>query len=161
MSAVVVSDASPLNYLVLINAVELLPRLFSAVLIPPAVAAELSSKSAPSVVLVFLHQPPPWLEIITPKHIDHSLGLDAGETEAIALAAELGLKAILMDERKGRRVAVQRGLLTVGTLAVLEQSAACGWIDFGEHIRRLRATTFRFHEQLVAEASERLKARRP
>ena len=45
MSAVVVSDATPLNYLVLINAVEVLPRLFSAVLIPPAVAAELSSGS--------------------------------------------------------------------------------------------------------------------
>ncbi len=36
----IVSDTSPLNYLVLIGAVDLLPKLVSGVLIPPAVAAE-------------------------------------------------------------------------------------------------------------------------
>jgi predicted nucleic acid-binding protein len=112
VSAVVVSDATPLNYLVLINAVELLPRLFSAVLIPPAVAAELSSESAPSAVLDLMRMPPSWLKIVSPKHVDHSLGLDAGETEAIALAMELGIKPILMDERKGRRVATRHGFHT-------------------------------------------------
>ncbi len=158
--SVIVSDATPLNYLVLIDAVELLPRLFSKVLIPPAVKSELSSDSAPVVVLDWLQQVS-WLKIIAPKQGDYCLGLDAGETESIALAEELGIEQILMDERKGRRVATQRGLLTVGTLAVLERSAAQGWIDFGEHIRRLRTTTFRIHEQLIEEASERLKAKRP
>lgn len=160
MSRVVVPDASPLNYLVLINAVELLPRLFSAVLIPPAVARELSSESAPSAVLDFTRGLPPWVEIIAPKHVDYSLGLDAGETEAIALALELGIKPILMDERKARRVATQLGLLKVGTLSVLEQSAAGGWIDFEEHIARLRATNFRLDDPLVAEARDRLRAKR-
>ena len=50
MSIVDVSDASPLNYLALIDAVGVLPRLYSAVLIPPAVAAELTSPKAPAVV---------------------------------------------------------------------------------------------------------------
>jgi hypothetical protein len=138
-----------------------LPRLFSAVLIPPAVVAELSSESAPSAVTELMRVPPPWLEIISPKRIDYSFGLDAGETEAIALAMELGIKPILMDERKGRRVAAQQGLLTLGTLAVLEQAAARGWIDFDEHIAGLQATNFRFQEQLVGGARERLKAKRP
>lgn len=43
MSAVVVSDATPLNYLVLIDAIGVLPRLYSSVLIPSAVATELSN----------------------------------------------------------------------------------------------------------------------
>jgi predicted nucleic acid-binding protein len=159
VSGLVVSDASPLNYLVLINAADVLPRLFSAVLIPPAVAAELSSESAPLAVLDFARELPPWLEVISPKYVDYSLGLDAGESEAIALAIELGIKPILMDERKGRRVATQRGLLKVGTLGVLERSAAGGWIDFEEYIARLRATNFRIDEQLVAEARERLRAK--
>ena len=130
MSAVVVSDATPLNYLVLINALELLPRLFSSVLIPLAVAAELSSESAPPAVMDLVQALPPWLQVVSPKHVDYSLGLDAGETEAIALAMELGIKPILMDERKGRRVATQHGLVTLGTLAVLAESAVRGWIDF-------------------------------
>ena len=55
--AVVVSDATPLNYLVLIEAVEILPRLYGRVLIPPAL--------------------PP----------DPALSqLDAGESQAMALA---------------------------------------------------------------------------
>lgn len=158
MSGVVVSDATPLNYLRLINAVELLPRLFSTVVIPPAVAAELSSASAPLAVLEFISKPPPWLRISSPKVIDYSLGLDAGETEAIALAVELEIAPILMDEWRGRRVAAERGLIPIGTLSVLERAAGRDWIDFGEHIARLRATNFRLHEQLVAEAGERLKA---
>jgi len=40
MLRVVISDASPLHYLVLIGHVELLPGLYSEVLIPEAVADE-------------------------------------------------------------------------------------------------------------------------
>lgn len=159
VSKVVVSDASPLNYLAIIQAVELLPRLFSSVLIPPAVAAELSSEGAPTAVMQLIRDLPLWLTINAPGRVDSSLGLDAGETEAIALAVELGIEVILMDERKGRRVAVKRGLLTVGTLAILEQAALHGWIDFEEYVGRLRATTFRFHEQLIDEAKERIRTK--
>jgi hypothetical protein len=38
---IVVSDTSPLNYLVLIEAERFLPDLFGRVVIPPAVLAEL------------------------------------------------------------------------------------------------------------------------
>ena len=156
MSRLVVSDASPLNYLVLINAVDVLPRLFSKFLIPPAVAAELSSEDAPSVVLGFANTPPPWLEVLAPTHVNYSLGLDPGETEAIALALELGIKPILIDERKGRRIATQLGLLNVGTSSILERSAVAGWLDFEAKIQQLRETNFRIDEKLVAEAQHRL-----
>ena len=39
---IVVADTTPLNYLVLIEAVQLLPRLYQRVLIPPAVRDELT-----------------------------------------------------------------------------------------------------------------------
>jgi predicted nucleic acid-binding protein len=51
-------------------------------------------------------------------------------------------------------------LLKVGTLGVLERSAAEGWIDFEKHIASLRATNFRIDDRLIEEARERLKARR-
>ena len=41
-----VSDTSPLNYLVLIEAVEVLPALFGRVVVPPAVIEELQAQGA-------------------------------------------------------------------------------------------------------------------
>jgi predicted nucleic acid-binding protein len=39
---VVVSDTSPINYLILTEAVELLPRVFSRIIVPTAVGNELA-----------------------------------------------------------------------------------------------------------------------
>jgi predicted nucleic acid-binding protein len=38
---IVIADSTPLNYLILIHQVDLLPQLFDRVLIPPAVFEEL------------------------------------------------------------------------------------------------------------------------
>ncbi len=40
--AVIVSDTTPLNYLVLIGAIDILPGLYIRVFVPPAVKAELA-----------------------------------------------------------------------------------------------------------------------
>lgn len=47
---IVVSDASPLNVLVRIGHVEILSNLFGSVIIPPAVAAELTHARTPDPV---------------------------------------------------------------------------------------------------------------
>ena len=77
----------------------------------------------------------------------------------MALAVELGIDAVLIDERKGRQQAKRLGLTPVGTLAILEQAAEDSWIDFEECVNRLGATTIRLHPQLIEEARERLKGR--
>jgi predicted nucleic acid-binding protein len=157
----VVSDTSPLNYLILIEAIDLLPKLASAVLIPPAVVAELADPRTPSVVRQWISNPPSWLQIVAPLSVDSSLRLDRGETEAISLATERGIRAILIDERKGFSVAKSRGLEPLGILAVLEVSAARGLINYDEAIGRLRTTTFHFAERLIVEAKKRLNAAKP
>jgi len=154
----VVSDTSPLNYLILIDADGLLPRLFSEVLIPPLVAEELTRPSAPERVRVWLATPPAWLQIKSPTLPPRSLNLDAGETQAILLAQEMGILSLLIDERKGFHVAEALGLEPIGLLGILELCAAKGWISFDEYMARLRSTSFRFHERLIAEARRRLTA---
>ncbi len=47
---IVVADTTPINYLVLIGKIELLPSLYRVVLIPQAVHRELQSTKAPGVV---------------------------------------------------------------------------------------------------------------
>lgn len=155
--ALIVSDTSPLNYLVLIGAVDLLPKLVSSVLIPPTVAAELGHPRTPVAVRQWISNAPSWLQVVAPLEIDPLLKLDRGEAEAISLAIERGLDVILIDERKGFRVAKSRGLKPLGLLAVLEVSAARKLIDFDEAIGRLRGTTFRFTERLITDAKKRLE----
>jgi predicted nucleic acid-binding protein len=58
----VVADTGPINYLVLIDAIEVLPKLFEQVLVPAAVYGELSHADAPLPVRTFISRLPPWLE---------------------------------------------------------------------------------------------------
>lgn len=43
---IVVCDTSPVNYLVLIDGIDLLPQLFTTVVLPAGVLAELPSQSS-------------------------------------------------------------------------------------------------------------------
>ena len=110
----VIADASPINYLVLIGEIELLPLLFEQILIPSAVATELCRLSAPAVVRRWMQSPPAWLNersVTLSSRVNH-VRLDPGEAEAIQLALDIGAALILMDEVKGRTVAKQMKLST-------------------------------------------------
>ena len=58
---IIVSDASPLHYLVLIGHIEVLPSLFREVVIPPSVLAELRHLRVPEKVRQWAESPPSWL----------------------------------------------------------------------------------------------------
>ncbi len=60
---IVIADSTPLNYLILIHQVDLLPRLFDRILIPPAVFEELQHQEAPDVVRRWIASPPSWLQV--------------------------------------------------------------------------------------------------
>lgn len=148
---VVVSDTSPLNYLILIQAVEVLPRLFGHVYVPPAVLDELKHPAGPEPVGLWASAPPPWLSIREPSRLVPLPRLDPGEAAAIALAEELRADAILIDEQAGRRAARERGHPVVGTLGVLARAAGLELIDLPQSIERLRATSFHVQEALLEE----------
>ena len=152
----IVSDTTPLNYLVLIQAIDILPRLDERVLIPPAVRAELSASEAPGSVREWISAHPSWLEVLpVSKTADADVArLDAGEREAILLASELGASLLLMDERDGSAVARSRGLTVIGTLSVLDAAASCGWLDLREMFERLNQTSFRSPRKVMASMIE-------
>jgi predicted nucleic acid-binding protein len=55
---IVVSDTSPLNYLILIESIQVLPAIFGRVYAPSAVVAELSHPRSPEVVRSWASKPP-------------------------------------------------------------------------------------------------------
>src|ERR1017187_4379482 len=63
---VVLSDTSPIRYLVQIDASEVLGALYGRVLVPESVAGELSQPRTPEAVKRWISQPPAWLEIVPP-----------------------------------------------------------------------------------------------
>ena len=82
---IVVSDTSPLNYLVLIEAVEVLPAIFGRVVVPPTVIEELQAPGARDAVKAWIAAPPSWLEVRSPESIGTSLALGRGEPRRSAL----------------------------------------------------------------------------
>jgi predicted nucleic acid-binding protein len=148
----VVADTGPLNYLVLIEAIELLSELFEKVFIPEAVRVELLDQDAPAVVRAWAAQPPGWLDVRTVSSpIDDPAwrALDLGEREALALARTLGADLVLMDDRASVAVARQLGLAATGTLGVLDLGARRGMIDLADAFTRLKATSFRYRPEIM------------
>ena len=157
---IVVSDTTPLNYLILIEVITILPTLFGRVFAPPAVIRELSHPRSPEVVRQWASSPPSWLTIQAPNSIDPSLKLGPGETEAIMLAHELNADLILIDERKGYKVAIARGLKVVSTLAILEEAGNQKLLDFEAALQQLESgTSFYVTEEVLQDARKRVKER--
>lgn len=152
----VVSNTSPLNYLVLIDHQEILPALFGHVLIPDAVWHELRSPAAPQPVKAFLETWPSWLECRIVSQAPQDLQqLDPGEREAIALAQSVGASLVLLDEKKGRRAARDLGFVVTGTLGVLDLAARRGLVDLADALKRLERTTFRTTPRLLRHIQEK------
>ena len=161
---IVISDTSPINYLVLTGHIEVVPALFGQVVIPSAVVSELQHVSTPQEVAQWISQPPAWLLVRTPAHVDADIQLGSGEAEAISLAIEMHAALVLMDDRRGRREAIARGLSVAGTLNVLEAAAQRDLLDLPTMIAKLRQTNFHVAEpilQRALQADAERKAKRP
>ncbi len=154
---IVVSNTSPICYLVLIDEIDVLPRLYGQVIIPEAVRDELRASGSPAVLQNWIAHPPDWLEIqsvvMSPDEVLEAL--DFGEREAILLAERLEADLIILDERAARRVAAERGLKVVGLLGILAQSAKRKLIDLPAAIERLRQTRFRASSSLLQSLLDR------
>jgi len=146
---IVVSDTSPLNYLVLIEEVEVLPAIFSRVVVPPAVIEELQAPGAPAAVKAWIAVPPSWLEVRSPESTGSSLALGRGERDAICLASELSALC-LIDDRKARREAERMGVRVTGLLGLLAEASDRGLIDAEVVVERLTRTSFRASPALIA-----------
>lgn len=158
---IVVSDTTPLHYLILIDAAHVLPPIFGRVYAPRAVMGELTHANAPEVVRAWAGSPPAWLTVQDPERLDPTIGLGPGEVAAISLALELKAGRILIDERKGYKAARTRGLLTSTTLGVIEEASFRNLIEFEATIDRLvRTTNFYLSDEVLEEYKRQVRARR-
>jgi predicted nucleic acid-binding protein len=147
----VVSDATPLHYLILINEIDLLRQLYGRVVVPAAVVEELSVSKAPIEVRSWIVAMPEWV-IASPSHPLVPLPFDflgLGERQAIALARESSNSILLTDDLQARAAAESVGVQVVPTVRILATAAALSLVDFKDAIRRLRQTNFRVSQEII------------
>ena len=149
----VIADTSPINYLILIGHIDILPALFERVILPGVVRNELSHPKAPLAVRNWVASPPSWVTIheAVSHHIhDPALdNLDAGEEDAILLAVLLHADVVLMDDGDGVIAALKKGLEVTGTLGLLNSAAHRGLLNLTDSFNRIRITNFRYRQELM------------
>jgi predicted nucleic acid-binding protein len=119
---VVIADAGPIIALSIVGQLDLLGVLFGTVLVPEAVYGEVvvQGKGRPGAIELARAS---WIERVTVSPPPDALlaeELGPGEAEAIALGVRRSADVLLIDERKGRRIATLAYHLRVkGTAGVL------------------------------------------
>ena len=150
---IVVADTSPINYLILIGSVEVLPRLYGEILSPSAVVRELRAAASPPALRAFIADPPQWFHLRqSAAPLDPSGALDDGEREAIHLAREIGADLLLMDDAQGRAAASELGLRVVGVVGVLVAGGRRNLLDFEAAFAALEETSCYLSDSVKREA---------
>jgi predicted nucleic acid-binding protein len=164
---IVVSDTTPLRHLIAIGKVDLLRKVYGAVVVPLTVWSELQAESTPSSVKTWLQSAPDWMQVRGAREplpgdasLDVLVQLDAGERDAIRLAVELKADLLLMDEADGRSLALGLGLPVTGTLGLLERADVLVLIsDLPATLSHLEASGFYLSARLRESVLDRYRKR--
>lgn len=126
-----IADSGPLIALARIKQHELLPRLFSKILVPPEVWDEVTIKGQgrpgaheiSRITWITIQEPDP--QLVKPL----SILVDAGEAEAIALAQTTPDCTILLDDSRARKIAERLNINRIGTVGLLLRAKRRGLIE--------------------------------
>ncbi len=150
----IISDSTALIVLFDLERVELLENLFEEVYITPIILDEISVKKSlvlPSFIKV---------EKLKDDELFNFLKrlLDLGESEAIALANEKNLP-IIIDEKKGRKIAKRMDLKVIGLLGVVYLNAKKGFLTKSEASEFMQSAIkhgYRISKNMVYDVLEEL-----
>ena len=119
----IVSDSTTLIILFDLKRLELLSNVFEHIILPQAVYDEITTKN-PIELTSFIS-----VRKVTHTELFNTLTslLDIGESEAIALALELK-KPLIIDEKKGRKIALHQGIKIIGLLGVVYLNIKKGYL---------------------------------
>lgn len=120
----VVTNTTPL--ITLVGLLDLLPSLYGEIWAPEAVHREyqrgqVRQPNSPDLDTLA------WLSVhVAPADALVPVTLDSGEAEAIALARASSPHLLLLDEQRGRNVAIRLGIPVAGSLTVLLEAKQQG-----------------------------------
>lgn len=160
LNKIVVSDTGPLIALAVVELLSILNQLFDVVYVPKIVYEEATidatKPGAQAIIKAAKHN---WFKIekITLSDEFEILAqlLDPGEAAAIALAKQKK-STLLIDERKGRNVAINHDLSVIGTAAILIKAKNQNVISqVKPMLEKLVTHGYRFSPHLIEEILRR------
>jgi predicted nucleic acid-binding protein len=125
---ILVADASALIALATCDSLALLGALYGDVLVPEAVYLEVTENGKPQSVRLWAYLQGKVRPINTHRFIHLDAFADLGETQAMLLYKEVSADRLLIDDKRGRKIAKINQINTVGSLGILLQAKRAGLI---------------------------------
>jgi len=154
LNSIVISDSTTLISLINIERFMLLFRFSDTIIITPSLYSEVTIKKSAKRILdeyISLSK----VRILEVKNIkkvkELLIRLDLGESESIVLAEEQNLPLII-DEKKGKKIALSFGLEAIGLIGILLVYKKRGYLsadDIIEIVEELREVDFRVSDKLL------------
>jgi predicted nucleic acid-binding protein len=148
----VICNTSPLLYLHQVSQLDLLGKLYGAVIVPRAVEKELLAGQdrgldVPEISAIdWIHIRAPMGGNILPAIVD----LGRGEAEVIALGLELEGSLLVLDDQLARKIAKINQLYYTGTVGLLIRAKQRGFLHSVRPVlEQLQKTTMWISEELV------------
>ena len=161
---IVISDNSALSCLAEIGELDLLRRLYGKVTMTETIRIEAAHPSSPEALRLLSLEPPDLISVVPDGslYLEETGALDADEASAITLAWQYrGSCLLIIDEKRGRKVASALGLPITGTAGLLTDAAAAGLVDFEAVFLRLSQTGFLLSSQVVESLRQSLAKHGP
>lgn len=126
---ILVADASALIALATCDSLALLEIIYGNVIVPEAVVREVNAAGKPQSDRLHAYLQGKVRQVDMRGFIYLDAFADAGETEAMLLYKEVNADYLLIDDKRGRKVAKINQIRTVGSLGVLLQAKHAGLIS--------------------------------
>ena len=154
LNSIVISDSTTLISLINIERFELLFKFSDTIIVTPSVYSEVTvQKSAKRILDEYIS-----LSKVVVSEVKNSqkvkellIRLDIGESESIVLAEEKNLPLII-DEKKGKKIALSFGIEAIGLIGILLVYKKRGYLSNAEIVEivdELREVNFRVSDGLL------------
>jgi uncharacterized protein len=125
---ILVADSSALIALATCERLDLLDSIFGNILVPDTIYAEVTKSDKPQSARLQSYLEGK-LRVVDMSHFVYlDAFTDLGETKAMPLYKEVDADYLLIDDRRGRKIAKINKIKTIGSLGVLLQAKRTGLI---------------------------------